>query len=415
LLADALQGQRQRVRRRGEPERQGDRQPLTRVALRAIAPRLPTLGLAPRRALGYQLDMLGNSAGVHRGVGLAFGAILLFVTACPKMVPQDSHTGADGKPKGAKKVTLENGEGKARGIVTYPGGDRVDWKSIELPKDKTGTLTLKLNWQAPRPGLDLSFAVYDEYFWPIAEAKPKKKSKRTSKKLDPIANAKGTYYVMVYASNRGDAGKYTLSVSFEESQAAAQFDLSKVEIPDPPKLPTVPEAPVACDPTKYDPKNPACINVCPIPPDTKIAACKDVCPTPPDVNIKACQKTMDCPDKPDRRVTKCMDTWNVSKPAPWPPCDYSKKDPGNPNCDVKLTLTAKVVDVQSQGSDVVITVNKGSGAGVAQGWNGKVTVGGKIVPNGDFVVIRVTKGAAIGKVHLTVDAVSKADVILTEP
>src|SRR5262245_64195004 len=103
--------------------------------------------------------MLGNSAGVPRAVGLALGALLLTVAACPKMVPQDEHTGADGKPKGAKKIALENGEGKGRGIVTYPGGDRVDWKLIELPKDKTGTLTLKLSWTPPRPGLDLSFAV----------------------------------------------------------------------------------------------------------------------------------------------------------------------------------------------------------------------------------------------------------------
>jgi hypothetical protein len=362
--------------------------------------------------------MLGNSAGVHRGVGLASGAIVLslVLAACPKMVPQDSHTGADGKPKGAKKVTLENGEGKARGIVTYPGGDRVDWKSIELPKDKVGTLSLKLSWQAPRPGLDLSFAVYDEYFWPIAEAKPKKKTKRTSKKVDPIANAKGTYYVMVYASNRGDAGKYTLSVNFEEAQAAAQFDLSKVEIPDPPKLPTVPEPAVPCDPKKWDAKIPACANVCPDPPDVKLPQCKDQCPVPPDANVKSCQSTMECPEgKPDRRVRKCMDAWNQNKPAPWPACDYSKKDPGNPNCDIKLHFDAKVIDVQSQGSDVVITVNKGSSSGVAQGWGGKVKVGGKLVPGGDFTVIRVTKTAAIGKVHLTVDAVSKADVELTEP
>ena len=173
--------------------------------------------------------MLGNSAGVHRGVGLALGAILL-LTACPHIVGQSAHTGADGTPKGAKPVALENGEGKGRGIVTYPGGDRVDWKMIELPKDKVGTLTLKLSWSAPRPGLDLSFAVYDEYFWPIAEAKPRRHTSRTSKKLDPIANAKGKYYVMVYASNRGDAGKYTLAVNFEENKATPIFEIGRAHV-----------------------------------------------------------------------------------------------------------------------------------------------------------------------------------------
>jgi hypothetical protein len=358
--------------------------------------------------------MLGNSAGVHRGFALAIGAVLL-LGACPRMVSQEAHTGADGKPKGAKKVTLENGEGKARGIVTYPGGDRVDWKQIDLPKDKTGTLSLKLSWQAPRPGLDLSFAVYDEYFWPITEARPRKHSTRSSKKVDPIAHAKGTYYVMVYASNRGDAGKYTLTANYDEDKAVPIFDLSKVEIPDPPKLPTVPEPPVPCDPKKYDDKNPACKVVCPDPPDPKNPACANTCPTPPDATNPACQKTMACPNPPVRAVKNCMDIWNVKKPAPWAPCDYSKKDPENPNCDIKLKYTAHVVDVQSAGNESIITVNKGSGAGVAQGWTGRVMNGKTPVTGGDFVVIRVTKTSAVGKVNLTVDTVKNADVELQEP
>jgi len=221
--------------------------------------------------------------------------------------------------------------------------------------------------------------------------------------------------VMIYASNRGDAGKYTLSVNYAEDQAGPIFDLSKVEIPDPPKLPAVPEPPVPCDPKKLDPKNPACTGVCPDPPDPNNPACKDVCPATPDVNIEACRKKMPCPTPPNRQVKNCMDQWAANKPAPWPPCDYSKKDPGNPNCDVKLKLTARVLDVQVQGSDTIITVSKGSGAGVAQGWTGKVLKGGKPVVGGDFTVIRVTKGQAVGKVKLTQDAVKDADVELQEP
>jgi hypothetical protein len=359
--------------------------------------------------------MLGNSAGVQRGATLALGAIVLLVGACPKMVPQDSHTGADGKPKGAQKVTLENGEARARGIVTYPGGDRVDWKKIDLPADKTGTLSLKLSWQPPRPGLDLSFAVYDQYFWPIAEAKPKKHTKRTSKKIEDIAHAKGTYYVMIYASGRGDAGKYTLAVDYAEDKAGPVFDLSKVEIPDPPKLPAVPEPPVPCDPKKYDDKNPACKGVCPDPPDPKNPACANVCPTPPDASIPACQQTMACPNPPDRRVKNCMALWAMNKPAPWPPCDYSKKDPNNPNCDIKLKLDARIVDVQVSGNDTIITVNKGSNAGVGQGWTGRVFRDGKPVAGGEFTVIRVTKGQAVGKVKLGEDVVKSATVELQEP
>jgi hypothetical protein len=374
-------------------------------------------GLARDPPLGYQLDMLGNSAGVHHrfALALAFGAMVIGLAACPKIVAPDLHTGADGKPKGAKKITLENNEGRGKGVVTYPGGDRVDWKTIELPKDKTGTLSVKLSWQPPRPGLDLSFQVYDEYFWPIAEAKPRKKTKRTSKKIEDITHAKGTYYVMVYASGRGDAGKYVLDVKYAEDVTIASFDMSKLEVPDPPKLPAVPEPPVPCDPKKYDDKNPACKGVCPDPPDPKNPACKDTCPTPPDPNNAACQKTMPCPNPPDRKIKNCMDQWAMSKPAPWPACNFSARDPGNPNCDVKLKFQARVIDVQMQGGQAVITVSKGSNDGVATGWNGTVLDGNRPMAGGNFVVVRVTKTAAVGKVKLPQDKVAHANVELQEP
>ena len=358
--------------------------------------------------------MLGNSAGVRRGAALAIGAILLYA-ACMHNVPQDAHTGADGKPKGAKVIALENNEGKGRGIVTYPGGDRVDWKEIDLPADKTGSLALKLVWTPPRPGLDLSFEVFDEYFYPLGEAKPRKHTKRTSKKLDPIPHLKGKIYVMIYASGRGDAGKYTLTADYVEEHQAVAFDISSVQVPDPPHLPAVPDAPVPCDPKKYDDKNPACKGVCPDPPDPKNPACANVCPTPPDINVAACWPKMPCPAPPDRRVKNCMDQWAMNKPAPWPACNFAARDANNPNCDVKLKFTAHVVDVQVQGADTVITVDKGQGAGVAAGWKGQVIENGKPVIGGDFVVIRVVKGAAVGKVKLSADRVSHATVELTEP
>ena len=58
------------------------------------------------------------------------------------MIEESIAKSNDGKVKGAKKIELENGEAKARGIVTYPGGDRVDWKVIELPANATGQLKL---------------------------------------------------------------------------------------------------------------------------------------------------------------------------------------------------------------------------------------------------------------------------------
>ena len=107
--------------------------------------------------------MLGKSGGLALGL-----AILFTVSSCARNVVQDSKSGEDSKEKGAKPMTLDNGEAKAHGIVTYPGGDRVDWKMVELPS--RGTMDIKLQWQPPRPGLQLSFDVFDEWNAPIVQS-----------------------------------------------------------------------------------------------------------------------------------------------------------------------------------------------------------------------------------------------------
>ena len=65
--------------------------------------------------------MLGKSVG-----GVAVGLAAVLALSCARNVAQDAATGPDGKIKGARNITLENGEGKAQGIVTYPGGDRIE-------------------------------------------------------------------------------------------------------------------------------------------------------------------------------------------------------------------------------------------------------------------------------------------------
>ena len=77
----------------------------------------------------------------------------LLVCACAHNVRQDKATSDDGKIKGAKPIELEKGAAEVRDIVTYPGGDRVDWKKIELPEKQRGSLDILLSWVTPRPGL----------------------------------------------------------------------------------------------------------------------------------------------------------------------------------------------------------------------------------------------------------------------
>src|SRR6185436_1415760 len=187
--------------------------------------------------------MLGNSVG-SRG---CLAAILVLASSCAHNVVQDSNTGPDGKEKGAKPITLENGEGKASGIVTYPGGDRVDWKLVELPAKQQGNLDIQLAWTPPRPGLQLAFDVFDEWNRPIVQSQKSSKKTKGRSRSATVENAKGKYQIRVYAVGRGDAGKYRLTVNFKEATAGPGFDPLKLEIPDPPKLAAVPEIEIPCD------------------------------------------------------------------------------------------------------------------------------------------------------------------------
>src|SRR5687768_15534028 len=137
--------------------------------------------------------MLGKSG------GMALGLAILFTVSCAHNVNQDKATGEDGKTKGAKPLVLDNGQAKSSGIVTYPGGDRVDWKVIELPEKVRGTLDIKLQWQPPRPGLQLSFDVFDEWNTPIVQSKGAGKKKSKSRiRTASIDGAKGKYFIRVF-------------------------------------------------------------------------------------------------------------------------------------------------------------------------------------------------------------------------
>ncbi|MBA3463488.1 MAG: hypothetical protein H0T46_26265 [Deltaproteobacteria bacterium] len=356
--------------------------------------------------------MLGKSVGSHRiALALVLG-VGLGAAACAHNVGQDSNSGTDGKVKGAKALVMESGEAKSSGIVTYPGGDRIDWKLIELPEKSKGTLDLKLTWTPPRPGLQLAFDVFDEWNSPVGETKGKKRGRGRSKTMQ-ITGAKGKYFVRVYAVGRGDAGKYRLTAEFKEAIAGIQFDPLKLEIPEPPKLAAVPEPEVPCDEFAFDPKNPACKMICP-----KAGApagwppCKDVCPTPPDINIPSCQATMPCPNPPDRRVKSC-------KPSQWPKCNLAAPDPQNPNCDNAKAdpVTTRVLKYEVQGSDTILTIGAGTNQGIGKAWKATVLRGDSdaALSGGEVIIIRVDKGATVGKVRLTTDQVKANDRVKFSP
>jgi len=354
--------------------------------------------------------MLGKSEGSRgRAAGPSFvGVIARWVVpvavlaSCANNVPQDKSTGPDGKIKGAKEMVLDNGEVKAAGIVTYPGGDRVDWKVIQLPEKKRGTLDVKLSWTPPRPGLQLAFDIFDEWNELLASSSKKtgKKKSKGRTRSATLDNAKGKYFIRVYAVGRGDAGKYKLAVEFKELLTGPAFDPLKLEIPDPPKLAAVPDYVEPCSDDNFDQKKPECKNFCPAsgaPPNW--APCKGKCPDPPSIEIEACWRTMPCPRPPDSRVKACT-------PDKFPPCIKAAPDPNNPNCSAPADpIVGRIVGREADGSDLLLRIGAGSDQGITKAWRAMVISGpdpkDKAVSGGEVQIISIDKTRIRGKTKLT--------------
>jgi hypothetical protein len=338
--------------------------------------------------------MLGKSVG-----GVAVGLAAVLAVSCARNVSQDAATGPDGKIKGARNVVIENGEGKAQGIVTYPGGDRVDWKEVDLPEKAVGTLDFKLQWTAPRPGLQLAFDVFDAYNTPIVTSKGSRHRRKGHVRTATIEQAKGNYFVRIYAPTRGDAGKYKLTVDFKEGGGPTTIDWTKVEVPDPPKLAALPEIVTPCDDTNFDPKKAECRTFCPqVNPPRGWPACKGICPDPPDPTNEACWDKV-CPNPPTMKAKAC-------KISAFPACDFTNPDPDNPKCLVKAEpKTARIIGNQVQGSNVLITIALGTDSvPFSSKWSCKVTnSGGTALAGGEVNLVRVDKKATLGTVRLTLD------------
>ena len=353
-------------------------------------------------------------------MGKVVAVFLALALGCARNVPQDKATGTDGRPTNAQVLTLENGEAWAKGIVTYPGGDRVDWKRVDLPKDKPGALSVRLRWTPPRPGLGLGLDVFDQYGRQVASSRGAGRSSsrararsghgwRRSRSAD-IPEARGTYFIRVYAPYRGDAGTYTLKVEYVEPPTVASIDPSS--IPDPPKLPAVPPPTQRCDPYNWDRTIDDCKNVCPIPPNMALQQCQNVCPTPADVNIAACWGSMACPSPPDKRVKSCAG--QVPTCAAGQPINNNCLPPGPPP-----PVRGRVVNINEIAPQrIEIQIDRGKNHKVDKGWHGRLLQkNGRPLPQSDFTVSRVGDRNAFGVLTgLTTDQVSNNKTVeLTAP
>jgi len=339
------------------------------------------------------------------------GIAALALCACAHNVPQDEHTGADGRFGGAKEIRLENGGAKVHGIVTYPGGDRVDWKFVEIDKDKIGQLDIDLNWQTPRPGLKLNFDVFDQWNTQLVTGKRAGKHARTAS----ITPAKGKYFIRVYAVGRGDAGSYKLALDFKEQELHGD-SWNAIEIPDPPRLAAVPGPEKTCDESKgdvFDPKNEACFSVCPTTatPPPHWRACDGQCVVNDPTNPACLEKF--CPNPPTVRSKACM-----ANKAIFPPCNAAAPDPENWNCiKPKDPVEARAIAIEVSGNDTIVTIAVGSDKGVDRNWKGQLLRGESKEPlvGGNVTIINVTKLRTVVKVHLPSDIVTKNPQVRLSP
>jgi hypothetical protein len=292
----------------------------------------------------------------------------LALAGCPLNVNGNGNSGKDKSYKAGKKIELEDvGGGTFEGrskkdIVTYPGGDRTDWKQFEIPAGANGELEVEVKYTAPRPGLDLAFDVYDQWGRKRGGAKPSKKKDKS--KSDKIKNVEpGPWYVRVYASNRGDAGSYRVNVAFSPYKVILGPDATKLlaEIPDPPTLP----API--EPKKMTPE--------------EKAKCE--------AEFKKCEE--------DRAKCEAANAASAGS-APQP---------------VKGRIVGSQLDSSGM---VIITIDKGKKHKIDRGWTGQVLAGGNPMPGGDFTVISVKESISVGKVKLTMDQVkANSNVVINPP
>ena len=316
-------------------------------------------------AVCYINHMLGR----HARNTIVLAAAAAFCTlgiGCVKNVSQKANSGKDYRQKGAKTIELDDGEARVKDIVTYPGGDRVDWKVFEIPEGLQGDMRVKLKWRPARPGMDLSFNIYDQWNHRIARVKPKKKTRKRSKSVKLKGLKAGKYFVQIYASGRMDAGKYTLSLRFKERKPVKVPSIEELAgfIDDPPTLPAV------LIPKEKTPE--------------EIAAEQEA----------AAKAASEAEAAAAANAEAAAAAAEANKPV------YSR-----------------VRKTQKSGSGVIITIGAGRNKRVDKGWVGSLLRGSSKspLPDGEFKVIKVTKTEAIAKVKLSLDQVKANPKVILRP
>lgn len=276
----------------------------------------------------------------------------LLVAACggaQKPVLPDANSGTDSswKTPGKLEIDSDSKSGTAADTVSYPGGDRTDWRRLKIAAESDVTFTL--NVTPSRPGLDVQLKVLDESYNVLGTGVGEKSGRKkvVVKKAEP-----GKYYVVVYAPNVGDAGAYKLKVKVKPTPV--------VDAGGTPVATGGPDVPL---------------------PD-KLAAI-------PPGNSKSGPK----PPRPPREPKE-------------------PKEPKEPVVveDTSKTLRARIVDMASGGSGTILTLDKGSSAGLTKGAKGSIlNKAGKVV--GSATVTSLSEGSSRADTSASMDVLGDASKV----
>jgi hypothetical protein len=175
-------------------------------------------------------------------------AVLLAVTACTRAYNPKAHLGTDGTRQTARELELRcdddgNCSASRRDVVTWRGGDRLDWYVVHLPPSRCGSaaLDIKLQWEAARP--PMRFAI--DAMLPRADREPlpiwrKRGLENARTRLDELGG--GPIYLRVAAHGRDSAGTYRLRVHAPADRCPLAADIYQ---PRPEQLPVTPPGTIA--------------------------------------------------------------------------------------------------------------------------------------------------------------------------
>ncbi len=294
-------------------------------------------------------------------VMLGLGGVALLV-ACgtpPKPVLPEANSGPDATWQKPQKLEIDPDtlEGEASDMVSFPQGDRSDWRRFKAPGD--GELTFTLKVRPTKPGLDVNFKVLDETYHVLGTGKGDKGGRKKLTVTDVDASK---YYVVVYAPDKMDAGSYSIKAKFK-----------------PIDKPVVGGGPAPA------------VEIVPMP--SRLAAV-------PGADIKGRK-----PSKP--RVPK--EPKEPKEPTPV----KEPKEPKDPPEDPSKKVTASIIDLRAGSSGTILTLNKGASSNLAVGAKGYIiTRKGKSLSGGSVTLTTVNDGSSLGSTSASLDSIGDAPYVI---